>query len=156
MCRADQYSWELLSVKGTLARDFRHSFLFHQKQAPGPLIRPLNYFFSSSNINSNSPRIWRSFRVLSEYAERNYFVMLGPNNRSFLVAIRSTCTRTYFLLKYYPFKSCNEYDSIPNIQNYLGAFSEYAEWICTYTENTRNESVRILRIHGKNLYVFWE
>jgi hypothetical protein len=46
--------------------------------------------------------------------------------------------------------------SIPNIQNYLGAFSKYAEWICTYTENTRNESFHILRIRRKNLYVFGE
>ncbi len=82
--------------------------------------------------------------------------MLGPNNRSFLVALQSTCTHTYFFFKEYPFKSWNKNDSIPNIQNYLGAFSEYAEWICTYTENTQNESFHILRIPRKNLYVFGE
>jgi hypothetical protein len=38
----------------------------------------------------------------------------------------------------------------------LGAFAEYAEWICTYTENTRNESVPVLRIRGMNLYQYWE
>ncbi len=44
----------------------------------------------------------------------------------------------------------------PNIRNYLGSFSEYGEWICTYTENTRNESVRILEIFRKNLYIYRE
>ncbi len=29
-------------------------------------------------------------------------------------------------------------------------------WIWSYAENTRNESVRILRIHGTNLFVYWE
>ncbi len=56
----------------------------------------------------------------------------------------------------------------------LYVYWEYAEWICLYTENTRNEvnirtksscsynentrneSVRILRIRGMNLYVYWE
>ncbi len=33
---------------------------------------------------------------------------------------------------------------------------EYMEWICSYTENTRIESVRILCIHGTDLYVYWE
>jgi hypothetical protein len=33
---------------------------------------------------------------------------------------------------------------------------EYAEWICSYTENTRNESVHILRICGTDLYVYGE
>jgi hypothetical protein len=32
----------------------------------------------------------------------------------------------------------------------------YEEWFCSYTENTQNESVRILRIRGTDLYVYWE
>jgi hypothetical protein len=56
----------------------------------------------------------------------------------------------------------------------LFVYWEYVEWICTYsentrndvnirtksscsyTENTRNESVRILRIRGMKLFVYWE
>ncbi len=30
------------------------------------------------------------------------------------------------------------------------------EWICLFTETTRNESVLILRIRGMNQYIFWE
>jgi hypothetical protein len=38
----------------------------------------------------------------------------------------------------------------------LFVYWEYMEWICLYTENTQNESVRILRIRGMNLFVYWE
>ncbi len=38
----------------------------------------------------------------------------------------------------------------------LFVYWKYAEWICSYTENTRNESVRILRIRGMYLFVYWE
>ncbi len=110
-------------------------------------------------------RIWRSFRILSEYAERNYYVMLRLNNRSFLVALRSNCTHTYFFWSIIPLKAVMKMIQFRTFK-IIWAHFRYAEWIymysentrnelnirtkfcCSYTENTRNESVRILRIRG--------
>ncbi len=40
-----------------------------------------------------------------------------------------------------------------NAQNKLNIQTKFR---CLYTENTRNESVRTLRIRGMNLFVYWE
>jgi hypothetical protein len=71
--------------------------------------------------------------------------MLGPNNWSFLVAPWSTCTHTYFFWSSIPLKAV-----IKMIQ-----FRTF-KIIWAHSENTRNESVRILRIPGMNLFVYWE
>ncbi len=96
-----------------------------------------------SNINSNSPR--RSFRVLSEYAEKNYFVMLGLNNQSFLIALRFTCTHTYFFLSSIPLNA---------VMKMIGFQTFKIIW--GHSPNTRNESFHILRIRGMNLFGYWE
>jgi hypothetical protein len=54
-----------------------------------------------------------------------------------------------------PFKSCKENNSILNTQNYLGAFSKYVEWICTYIENMRKKSV-IYWEHAKWICTYTE
>jgi hypothetical protein len=38
----------------------------------------------------------------------------------------------------------------------LYLYWEYSEWICSCPENTRNESLPILRILGMNLFLSWE
>jgi hypothetical protein len=134
--------------------------------------------------------MWRSFRVLSEYTERNYFVMLGPNNWSFFVALRPTFFwssipfkavmkmiqfRTFKIIWAHSPNTQNESVSILRIRRMnLFVYWEYAERICTYSENMRNEvnirtkfccsytentwnvSVCILRIRWMNLFVYWE
>jgi hypothetical protein len=42
-------------------------------------------------------------------------------------------------LMYCPFKSCEEKSFIPNIQIFLAAVAEYAEWNLKYADNTWNE-----------------
>ncbi len=45
------------------------------------------------------------------------------------------------------------YTYTENAQNKVNILTKFR---CLYTENTRNESVRILRIRGMNLFVYWE
>jgi hypothetical protein len=78
--------------------------------------------------------------------------MLGPNNRSFLVALRTTCTHKYFLSHINTFF----WSSIPWKAVIKMIQFRTFKIIWAYSPNTRNESVRILRIHGINLLIYWE
>jgi hypothetical protein len=69
---------------------------------------------------------------------------------------RDSCKYAYCFFEVVSFKSCEENNSIQIIQNHLGAFAKYVHEICTYTENRRKKSVHILRIDGRNLFIYWE
>ncbi len=71
--------------------------------------------------------------------------MLGPNNWSFLVALRSTCAHTYIFLSSIPLKA---------VMKMIQFWTFKIIW--AHSPNMRNESVHILRICGMNLFVYWE
>jgi hypothetical protein len=71
--------------------------------------------------------------------------MLGPNNWSFLVALQSTCTHTYFFWSSIPLKAVMK----------MIQFRTF-KIIWAHSPNTRNESVCILRIRRMDLSVYWE
>ncbi len=71
--------------------------------------------------------------------------MLGLNNLSLLVALLSTCTHTYFFLSSIPLKA---------VMKMIQFRTFKIIWV--HSLNTRNESVRILRIRGMNLFIYWE
>jgi hypothetical protein len=81
-------------LKGTLARDFRHSFFSSKASFWSPDQDPKLF----SNINSNSPRYSNSNSAYNQNTRKEFFFfMLWPNNRLVLTGFRSSCTHTYIL-----------------------------------------------------------
>ncbi len=111
----------------------KFSFLisFTKRSPPGRLVHNLDYFqiWICRDI-----QFWKSLRLKSEYTVR-----------IFLSSYSKIIDYSSWVLGPVAHKSCEEHDSFPIIPNYLGA---YREWICTSTENKRNESVRIWRTRG--------
>jgi hypothetical protein len=113
------------------------------------------------NINSDLPRYSNSKVIprIIRIRGRKFFCHARVISKTVLVGYRSNSSLSIQFLKYYPFKSCEEKSSIPNIQIFLTTVTENAEWNLTfaecnvnwnlaYTDNTWNEIECILIIHG--------
>ncbi len=85
-------------------------------------------------------QIHKSLGVLSKYAERNFFFVLEHYKKLFLFGFKSIFWVTV------PLKAVKKSSFIPNIWNFLGTVSKYAEWNLPHADNTRNEIHHILII----------
>jgi hypothetical protein len=65
--------------------------------------------------------------------------MLEKYQKCFLVGYRFISLPSIIFLKYYPFKSCEEKNFIPNIQILFAAVAEYAELNLLYVDIMWNE-----------------
>ncbi len=74
----------------------------------------------------------------------------SPNTRNESVRILRIRGMNLFVYWEYAERICTYSE---NTRNELNIRSKFC---CSYTENTRKESVRILRIRGMNLFVYWE
>jgi hypothetical protein len=94
------------------------SAFFHQKIRYAPLIHTLNYFRIQIQIRRDN-QIFRSFRVLSLYAETIFFVKLEQNKKLFLVTFASYRSSTLGFLNSVPLNIIKEKKFACNIQNNL-------------------------------------
>jgi hypothetical protein len=76
-------------LTGTLAQNFRHSFFSSKSSSWSPDQNPKLY----SNINSRYSNLKVIPRII-RICEKKFVVMLGLNNRLFLVDLWSICTHT--------------------------------------------------------------
>jgi hypothetical protein len=94
-----------------------------------------------SNINSNSLRYSTSKVIPHIIRIRRKIFVCQARACGSLVQLPTYSVHTVFW-------SSIQNNSILNIWNYLSAFSRYAEWICSYTENMWKESICTWGKHG--------